>query len=250
MRIDLSTYKAILCDLDGCLIAGDVALPGAKELVAKYRDSLVAVSNNSTDTPVTLARRLATLGLPIPAERIVLAGTTAVDILAQEFRGARVAVFGSSAIEAYATLSGLVLVDEDAEFVLLTRDVGFTYERLTRIANMVRSGARLLVANLDATHPAADGGLVPETGALLAAVATCLPKLEYRSIGKPDEMLLRIALKITGATAGDAIFIGDNPDTDGEGARRMNMCFAHIGGSDFATVGELMGLPNAAQAGE
>ncbi|THV19860.1 HAD-IIA family hydrolase [Peteryoungia ipomoeae] len=240
MTIRLSSYKAILCDLDGCLIAGEVVLPGARELLAGYGDRLIAVSNNSTDTPTTLALRLANLGLTIPADRMVLAGATAMDILAKDFPGARVAAFASPALRAHAEASGLVLADEDVDFVFLARDICFSYERLTRIVNLVRTGAALLVANVDATHPGAHGGIVPETGALLAAVATCLPKLEYRSIGKPDEALFQIALKIAGAKAGEAIFIGDNLDTDGKGARRMNIPFAHIGGTAFATVRELV----------
>ncbi|MBT9373029.1 HAD family hydrolase [Rhizobium sp. CSW-27] len=240
MNIYLDRYKAVLCDLDGCLISGNMVLPGARELVARFGDRLIAVSNNSTDTPITLSHRLAELGLSISAGRIVLAGSTAIDILAREFSGARVAIFGSPAIRSYAEASGLVLADMDAELVLLTRDVGFSYEGLTQISNMVRSGASLFVANLDGTHPAQDGGVVPETGALLAAVATCLPNLRYRSIGKPDEVMFKLALELSGATAQEAVFIGDNPDTDGEGARRMNIAFAHIGGSLFTTVQDLV----------
>ena len=77
----LDRFDTILCDLDGCLISGDVVLPGAAEFVAWAGERLVVLSNNSTDTPETLSTRLGTLGLKIPAERIVLAGTAALDHL-------------------------------------------------------------------------------------------------------------------------------------------------------------------------
>jgi ribonucleotide monophosphatase NagD (HAD superfamily) len=59
----LDRYRGLLCDLDGCLVAGGRLLPGARDLVAYARDRLVIVSNNSTDTPATLAAKLARLAL-------------------------------------------------------------------------------------------------------------------------------------------------------------------------------------------
>jgi ribonucleotide monophosphatase NagD (HAD superfamily) len=73
----LDHYRGLLCDLDGCLVAGGRPLPGARALVAYARDRLIVVSNNSTDTPTTLAAKLARLNLPIAPERIVLAGAWA-----------------------------------------------------------------------------------------------------------------------------------------------------------------------------
>jgi Haloacid dehalogenase-like hydrolase len=69
----LDRYRGLLCDLDGCLVMGGKVLPGARELVAYARERLIVVSNNSTDTPATLAAKLDRLNLPIAPERIVLA---------------------------------------------------------------------------------------------------------------------------------------------------------------------------------
>ncbi|ERF84675.1 HAD hydrolase-like protein [Bradyrhizobium viridifuturi] len=240
MRVRLDHFKAILCDIDGCLIAGDTALPGASELVSRFGDRLIAISNNSTDTPETLAARLARLGLALPADRIVLAGATAIDEIAMASPEARLALIGSATLAARASMRGLVLTDRDADFALLTRDVDFTYERLERLVRLLSAGTELIVANIDATHPAADGGLVPETGALLGAVKTCLPGLRYRAIGKPEEALFRAALLKAGVESCEAIVIGDNPETDGEGARRLGIAFAGIGNGSARNIAELM----------
>src|SRR5262245_42331458 len=97
-RMWLDDFRNVLCDLDSCLIAGDVVLAGARELLARAGDRLWIVSNNSTDTPATLAARLERLGLSVREDRIVLAGATAVEHLAQRNPGARTAVYGSDAI--------------------------------------------------------------------------------------------------------------------------------------------------------
>jgi len=64
---------------------------------------------------------------------------------------------------------------------------------------------------------------VPETGALLAAVLACAGQARCQTIGKPEPPLFLRALSILGASAHDAIMIGDNAETDGAGAARMGM---------------------------
>ena len=241
MSVQLDRYDAILCDIDGCLIAGETVLAGARDLVARFGARLIAVSNNSTDTPRTLAARLARIGLPIPAERIVLAGVTAVDRIAARMPGARLALYGSAHLAAHARAQALILDDREADIVLLTRDIDFTYARLERVVALLQAGARLVVANIDATHPAADGGLVPETGALLGAITTCLPGLTYDVIGKPEAPLFDIALEKARTRPDRAILIGDNPATDGEGAHRIGMAFAAIGRGGARDIAELLG---------
>src|SRR5262249_47975665 len=181
----LDRYHGLLCDLDGCLVSGDTVLPGARELLAYAGERLWIISNNSTDTPSVLADTLIDLGLPIPAQRIVLAGTTAIQYVARTTPRARIMIYGSDDIIAYARALGLPSDEEHPEFVLLARDARFSYPRLNRIVRQIGGGAILIVSNEDATHPGADGYPVAETGALLEAVKACLPGLKYHPIGNP-----------------------------------------------------------------
>ena len=247
-EMNLAGYRAILCDLDGCLISGDTVLPGAAELLAVAGARLVIVSNNSTDTPTTLSARLAAIGLEVSPSSIMLAGTAALEIIADGSPGARICVFGSLAIREYATALGLVHDEAEAEFVLLARDRDFSYSRLERLIRLVGKGARLVVTNIDASHPAPDGGVVPETGALLEAVKACLPGVSYRAVGKPDAGLFEAALRTAGAAPGEVLFIGDNPATDGEGARRLGMDFALVGRAGSGGWRDLAALLDAAHS--
>lgn len=86
----------------------------------------------------------------------------------------------------------------------------------------------LVVTNPDACHPAPDGTPVPETGALLGAVRASVPELAPRIIGKPEATLIEEALRRAGVTAGEALFTGDNPATDGAGAARAGLDFALV----------------------
>jgi len=241
MRLD--DFRNLLCDLDGCLIAGDTVLAGARELLARAGDRLWIVSNNSTDMPATLAERLERLGLPVRQDRIVLAGATALEWLARRNPGARIAVYGSDPICDHARSLGLVFDQHTPQFVLLARDPAFSYAKLNRIVRQIDDGARLIVTNLDATHPGPDGHAIAETGALLAAVRSCLPGLRYQAIGKPGRLIYRAVLRHVPADPRALLAIGDNPKTDGEGARRFGIPYVLIGrgaGADFATLAHLL----------
>ena len=243
MRLD--AYDAFLCDLDGCLISGTTVLPGAQALLDYAGDRLIILSNNSTETPATLSAQLKRLGLDTPPERIVLAGTAALDHLAQ-IEGVRLQLYGSVALRAYAHARGLSLVATDPTHILLTRDETFGYKALRNTLGCLARGAELIVANPDESHPGADGTPVPETGSLLAAILSVLPDLPYTVIGKPEAGLYRAALARLPGEARAILAIGDNPKTDAEGAARLGIDCALVG----APHGEWQDLTHLLAAGQ
>lgn len=221
-------YKAVLCDLDGCLIAGGKVLPGAAGFVEAVGERLWIVSNNSSDTAETLALRLEALGLPIPEGRILLAGEQAVTQLAQTSPGVRLRCLADDPISAKAAEFGFQLCAERTDYVLLGRMAAFDLEQLANAVADLHDGARLLVANADRTHPDQSGKPVPETGAWLAAVEVCLPGLDYECFGKPSPRLLTEALRRAGAEPAEAVFVGDNPETDGAAAAALGLDFIEV----------------------
>ncbi len=239
MRFD--AFDAYLCDLDGCLIAEDTLLPGAAELIALAGDRLRVFSNNSTQTPATLSLHLARLGLDIPAERILLAGAAAVEVLARR-PGIRLAVYGSAALRAHARSCDLDPAAEAPTHVLVTGDRSLTCADLHAIVAHAARGAAVIGANPDASRPGPDGIPIPETGALLAAIRTVLPDIRISAFGKPSGEFYRYALDRTGPGR-RVLAIGDTPETDGLGARRMGLPVAIVGSASqrFASLPELIG---------
>lgn len=219
---------ACAIDLDGTLTVGAGLTRGALELIAATGDAFVVLSNNSSDTPAGLAEKLAALGLQVPAARVVLAGAETVRLLAVEHPGARILLLGSPELEGLAAAAGLVLTMDQPDIVVLARDERISYDRIARAANAVRCGARLVATNADLTHPGPRGSVVPETGALLAAVRACCPEAACRVIGKPEPCLFVEAVRLLGTCPGRTLMIGDNPSTDGAGAQRLGMPFLQV----------------------
>lgn len=231
-RQALGAAKGILLDWDGCIAINNRVLPLARKLIGKHFERIAIVSNNSTHLPCDLERLLAVQGVHFPKERIFLAGAEAIrEVAARD--SARVLLLSVQRMRTYAQALGIKLVEQNADLVLLMRDANFTYRKLTLAANALHSGAGLVIANDDATHPGPNNSIVPETGALLAALQVCSGTGTWpcKLVGKPATLLFERACARLGVAAEEAVMIGDNPYTDGEGAIRAGIRAIIIGGT-------------------
>lgn len=216
---------AVMADLDGCLIAGGRLLPHATELLARCADRLWIVSNNSSDTADTLSTRLGQMGFPVAASHIILAGEETVRRVAQDRPRQRIAVYAAEPLRNLARQLGLTPDHTTPDAAILARDPAFTFACLTQLTAQMARGLPLIVTNPDMSHPDAQGYPVPETGALLAALAAALPGQVIRTMGKPEPDLLFLALSRADVAPRDAVFIGDTPETDGIAARSAGVDF-------------------------
>ncbi|MHA6770134.1 HAD-IIA family hydrolase [Sphingobium ummariense] len=224
--------KGLLLDWDGCVAIDNRVMPGAISLIARHAERVAIISNNSTHLPEDFAAILAQHGLAVPQDRIFMAGAEAIRHVAEQGYQ-RVMLLSASRMRRFACGAGVPLVRDDPDVVVLMRDARFTYAKLQRAINALRDGAALVVANADRTHPGAGDRLVPETGALLAALLACVREAEAGMvvIGKPGPLLFERACARLAIRPEEAVMIGDNPDTDGEGALAFGIRPILIGGA-------------------
>lgn len=233
----LSADVPILLDWDGCVAIDNRPLASAVEFLRRVSHRVVILSNNSTHLPEDIAQILAARGISLPPERVLLAGAETIRRCVAQDKATL--LFASGRMRRFARDRGMRLVREDAEQVILMRDTRFTYRKLQRVVDALTSGACLIVANDDRSHPGPGGRIVPETGALLAAIRHCLPQVEPEVFGKPTPMLFERACAILGVSPQDAVMIGDNADTDVKGAMALGMHPILIGGATGLTLGHL-----------
>ena len=231
--------RGVLIDLDGTLIRGGRPIPGATTFVARHQSNLAIVSNNSSDTPGTLAACLKDMGFPITAEQIFLAGAIAVEQIAMLHPGAAIHLLGSDPLKDLARAKGLAVDQPAAKAVLVARDEDFTYGKLAKAANAIRRGAKFYAANADLSHPGADYWLTPETGALTLSIAAVVGRSPDMVFGKPHGLLLSRAMAYLGLRPDEAVMIGDNPATDGLGAREAGVGFIEVGDRAGRTINEI-----------
>lgn len=232
----LSNALGIIFDLDGTLIHGVHALPGAVALISTLSCPFVIASNNSSETSGTMANQLRKMGFYLDPDQLILAGEIALGEVARRFDGADVMLIASQELHQKAQALGLRIVAHGGDVVLVCRDDRFDYRVLMAAANSLRNGATLIAANPDLSHPGGSGCLIPETGSLVAAILAVSGTSDAEIIGKPQPLMLREALDQMGVSADTALVIGDNPATDGKGAFEMGIPFLQMGGTASTSV--------------
>ena len=106
----------------------------------------------------------------------------------------------------------------------------------------------MIGTNEDPNHPT-PAGLVPGSGALLAAVATA-SGLTPEVAGKPHAPMVRLIRQRFAFDAGDgsAVMVGDQPRTDGRLAERLGIPFGLVDSGVTPAGADGLGVPVALRA--
>lgn len=241
-RETLVRAKAVLLDWDGCVAFANRPSQHAIRFIEEWQDRVAIVSNNSTHQAEDFAHILSRAGVHLPPEKIILAGVETIKIAVSR-NPSSVLLLGDNRMKALARNGGLNIVRDGASLVVLLRDTRLNYNRLERAANCLKAGAKLLVANPDLNHRSSQGLIVPETGAIFAALQACLGNavIDCEIIGKPGPRLFAKACKILNVASGDVVMIGDNPATDLAGAESLGMPSILIGGQRWIEFEDILG---------
>jgi len=211
-------------DLDGVIWLTGEPIAGAPGAVAALRGAGVRTlfaTNNSAPTTAELLDRLARAGIAASKDDLVTSAHAAAGLLEP---GTTVSVLAEGGVlEALAERGVRVVAEGPVDAVVVGWTHDFDFERLAAAATAVREGARLIGTNEDATHPTPHG-LLPGSGALLAAVATA-SGVDPEVAGKPHEPM---AALITQRVSDAVVVVGDRPSTDGLLARRLDVAFALV----------------------
>jgi 4-nitrophenyl phosphatase len=225
----LPNAKAWIFDMDGVLYRGTEPLPGVSELLALLQQrgrQYMLATNNSMSTAAAYVQKLATMGIDVPAEAILTSAMATRGYLLKEFTPkARFLVIGMPALAEQlfwnTEFGPSGPGDGTPAAVVVGLDRVFTYEKLAAAHAAIMAGARFIATNTDATLPT-ESGLVPGCGSIVAAIETAADTKPV-VIGKPEPLMLQIALAQMDVAPEDAVMIGDRLDTDILAGNRAGM---------------------------
>ncbi len=235
------TRLLLLVDLDGVLYRGAAPVPGVAALLAARAaagDDVVYVTNNSMWYRAEYVDRIAGLGAPVTADRIVSSPRATALYLRDHEPGVRhVLTVGASGLDRELTDAGLrVTRAGDAgdlirgsgvegtdggngweaagrpEAIVVGLDPKIDYLRLTVATDCVRAGAKFIATNRDPVYPT-ERAVRPGAGSIVAAIEAATG-VRSVSIGKPEPYLLEEAARAVGREPHEAVMIGDNLLTD------------------------------------
>jgi 4-nitrophenyl phosphatase len=221
----LTNITHLIIDMDGVLYLGDKPARCLREFFDFLRERnvrFILATNNSTRTPQAYVDKLASMGVTVSPDEILVSGQATARFLAREYpRGTRVHVFGMLSLKQAMTEEGFVLADEDVDLVVASMDREVTYEKLKRATLLIRRGARFIATNLDPTYPSEEG-LLPGTGSMIVALETA-SGVKPQAIGKPEPTMYQLAMEQMGARPETTAAIGDRVDTDILGGKRAGL---------------------------
>ena len=228
-------WMLLLVDLDGVVYRGSEPVPGVAAVLAARAlagDDVVYVTNNSMHYRADYVTRLAAMGAPVTADRVVSAPrATALHIAEHHPAARRVLAVGAGGLERELRDVGLDVVTAAhaatrmtqegidgwtaagaPDVVVVGLDPQITYLRLAAAADCIRAGALFIATNRDPIYPT-ERGLRPGAGSIVAAVEAA-SRTAPVVIGKPGPHLLEVAAATVGGSTADAVMIGDGLDTD------------------------------------
>ena len=100
----------------------------------------------------------------------------------------------------------------DPDYVVMGEARSYSYEKIEQAVNLVMNGAKLIGTNPDVNGPI-ENGIAPATAALIAPIEIATGKKAY-FVGKPNPLMMRIALKKIQCKREETVIIGDRMDTD------------------------------------
>lgn len=213
-----------MIDLDGVIWLEDEPIPGSAAAVAALQRAadVVFVTNNSRLTVGEQEAKLASMG--IDAHGAVITSAQAVATMVRP--GERVLMAAGPGVAEALAGADVEVVQRQAgpvDAVVIGIHDDFDYAELRLITTAVRSGARLLATNDDASFPTPHG-LVPGNGALVAAAETA-SGVTATVAGKPHAPVADLVRRRLGP---HGMVVGDRPDTDGRFAAALEYRFGLV----------------------
>ncbi|PZS06541.1 MAG: haloacid dehalogenase [Chloroflexi bacterium] len=225
MAFPFPQIRRLLIDLDGVMYRGNVALPHAHDFVHWLRERDIQyrlVTNNATLTPVQYVEKLRKMGIDVGEDEFFTSAlATALYLREQGARGQAAFVIGEDGLVEALHEIGVRIHEGEVDWVVVGLDRHLTYDKLAGAALKIGAGARFVGTNPDRSFPS-ERGLVPGAGALLAALSATTG-IEPMVIGKPEPLMLQLAMISLGSTIDDTAMLGDRLDTDIQGAGALHM---------------------------
>ena len=201
--------------MDGVILRGTTLIPGAADFIQKLRAQSIPFlifTNNSEYTPRDLQVRLSYMGLEVTPENIFTSALATAQFLYSQHPAGRAFAIGESGLTTALHDIGYILTDQEPDYVVLGETTTYSFERITRAVRMISAGARFIATNPDVMGPG-EGGIVPATGAVAALISAATGIQPY-FVGKPNPLMMRMALRAINAHSEDSAIIGDRMDTD------------------------------------
>jgi len=219
--------KLFLFDLDGVFYKGKetrMKIGGTRiiGLLRRRGKKIYVLTNNSTDTASTIFALLREFDIPVRREEVLTSGLLTAEYLLRRHGTVSYFLVGERGLEReMARFGHHRSKGEDARFVVVGLDRHLTYEKLDHAARLVRNGASIVATHSSRLYMYRTGPAIA-TGPIVKAIEFATGR-KATVIGKPSPLMFREALAKAGCESSEAVMVGDQVDTDIEGATKVGI---------------------------
>ncbi|HBE41745.1 MAG TPA: TIGR01457 family HAD-type hydrolase [Bacteroidales bacterium] len=211
----IKNKAGFIIDMDGVIYHGNKLLPGVNEFVSWMENSgkkFLFLTNSSERTPRELHEKLKRLGIEVGEDHFYTSALATAGFLASQKPDGSAYIIGDAGLIHALYSSGYTTNNVNPDYVVVGDTHSYSFDKIELAVNLVLKGARLIGTNPDVSGPV-EKGITPSTKALIAPIEIASGKKAY-FVGKPNPLMMRIALKKLGTSREDTIVIGDRMDTD------------------------------------
>jgi NagD protein len=212
---NIKDKAGFIIDMDGVIYHGNKLLPGVTEFLLWMENSgkkYLFLTNASERTPKELHEKLKRLGISVEEDHFYTSALATASFLASQKPNGSAYIIGDAGLIHALYSVGYTINNVNPDYVVVGDTHGYNFEKIEMAINLVLNGARLIGTNPDVSGPV-ETGITPSTKALIAPIEIAAGKKAY-FVGKPNPLMMRIALKKLGVKREEAIVIGDRMDTD------------------------------------
>lgn len=211
----MTEQKNFLIDMDGVIVSGRTMIPGADLFIDRIKAcgaEYLVLTNNPLYTPRDLAHRLQTIGFDIPIKRIFTSAMATASFLQSQKPDGSAFVIGESGLTTALHDAGYVITDISPDYVVLGETLAYNVELVTKAVRLISDGARFIATNPDPAGVSEDG-IVPACGAMAALIERATGISPF-FVGKPNPLMMRMALNFLGLHSENSVMVGDRMETD------------------------------------
>lgn len=201
--------------MDGVLVHGNKAIPGAPDFIKSLKDGghkFLILTNNPRYTAVDLQHRLNRIGFEVEPDNFFSSAMATAHFVRSQLPEGSALVLGDTGLYQALNDVNYKLTDYNPDFVILGEMETYPYDKLINAMRAILNGVPFLATNPDSSGPT-EHGMVPACGAVAAMLEKATGYKPY-FLGKPNPLIMRIALRVLNEHSNNAVMVGDNMETD------------------------------------
>lgn len=209
------SVKYFLIDIDGTVCLDSNIIDGTVEFLDAVKKSgrdYCFLTNNSSTCDEDSAKRLSKMGINVSESKIINSADITADYINKNYKNKSVFLVGNEKLANTFEKSGITLVNDNPDIVVVGLDNTLTYDKVYKAANYIINGAIYLATHPDKNCPTANG-VMPDAGSIIELFYASTNK-KPQVLGKPYTPTVDYVTNYLNCTRNELAFVGDRLEAD------------------------------------